>query len=320
MTIKPSAECQAFLDHFPLPLPTGDHPSKVLRPFLASAPPPPAPDSKLCKVETFSIPAGKETKTHDLRLFVVRPNNEDKVPVVVVFHGGGVIVGAPEMDMPLLEYFAKAGFAAVSVDYRLAPEDPYPAQFEDAEAAWDYVHSSEGLSRLNVDSSKSIVYGSSAGSWISQGLVYRLNKRGGGALPKLVALDSTLADDRLIHPAQAENHPLATHHVWSVQNSRDAHRYVYGDAEAPLEAALLRSTDPEDFAGLPPFYVNSCEIDSLADHGPLLAMKLREAGVSVELHVYRGATHAFSSMMPASSIAQSLYAELVRVFRQALET
>ncbi|KAK4051564.1 hypothetical protein OIV83_002704 [Microbotryomycetes sp. JL201] len=314
--VKPSAECQVFLDNFPLPLPTGDHPDKALRPFLAAAPPPPAPDPKLCKVETFTIPGPAST---DLRLFVVRPNNDESVPVVMVFHGGGAICGVPEMDLPLLEHLAKAGFAAVAVDYRLAPEYPFPAQFDDAETAWNYVQSKEAVSKLNIDHSKVILYGSSAGSWISQGLTHRLCKSGKSSLPRLVALDSTLADDRLIYPMQADNHPLAKFYVWSVQNSRDSHRYVHNDGEAPLEAALLRSTDPKDFAGFPPFYVNSCELDSLADHGPLLATKLREAGVSVEQHIYRGATHAFSSLMPASSIAQALYAELVRVFKQALE-
>ncbi|KAK4056387.1 hypothetical protein OIO90_002530 [Microbotryomycetes sp. JL221] len=339
---KPTAECRVFLDNFPLPLPTGEPPAQVLRPAMAAGPAPPAPDATLCKVENVVIPgkAAPGLYPHDLRLLVVRPNNDDIVPAVLVFHGGGAIVGAPEMDFPLLEYLAKAGFACISTDYRLAPESPYPAQFDDAESAWDYLHSAEGSKRLGVNPEQTIVYGSSAGSWVSFGLTSRLVKRQEKNLPAIVALDSTLADDRQIYPRQAEGHPFAKYFVWSVQNSHDANSerfevlghfapvanitlrtaYVYGGAEPPIEAAPLRSDNPEiDFAGYPPFYINSCELDSLGDHGIALTNKLLAAGVSVEFHQYRGATHAFSSLMPMSNLAQSLYAELVRVFKQALQ-
>lgn len=86
----------------------------------------------------------------------------------------------------MLYAFAQAGLVALSVDYRLAPEDPYPAAFEDAERAWEFVTSSSGLP--NVIHDKAALYGSSAGSWIAEGLTFRL--RGTSKTqPKLVLLD-----------------------------------------------------------------------------------------------------------------------------------
>lgn len=113
------------------------------------------------------------------------------------------------MDLPQLAYFASNGLAVVSVDYRcvkssllhqilaeftlrtnsLAPEHPYPAAFDDAEAAWKWLKSDEGASKLGADTTRAAVYGSSAGSWIAFGLAMRLKEQG-LTLPKIVVLDS----------------------------------------------------------------------------------------------------------------------------------
>lgn len=90
------------------------------------------------------------------------------------------------MDLRRLGFFAEQGYAVVSPDYRLAPEHPFPAQFDDAEACFEFLFTS---SAINFDSSKIGFFGSSAGAWIATGLAIRLLHKKAARQPKVVVLD-----------------------------------------------------------------------------------------------------------------------------------
>ncbi|KAL8293347.1 hypothetical protein RQP46_000048 [Phenoliferia psychrophenolica] len=281
------------------------HPAEGIRPFTAAFPPPPMPDPAVASVESIEIP-GKAGQA-PLRLLVVRPVGTKKVPVVLGIHGGGFLMGAPEMDIALYGHFAAAGFAVVSPDYRLAPEHPYPAAYDDCELAYNYIVSDEGQKAHNIDGTRVAAWGSSAGSALATGLAIRLNQKSAGKALKVVLMDSSVADQRIIYPSQAPNHPNAIYHsVWTAKNSEAMYSYTFGNVDVkslPIEASPLLSTNDADFKGLAPHVVTSCELDSLADMGSIYADRLKGAGVDVAYRMFKGGPHAYLTLVPTSALA-----------------
>lgn len=107
-------------------------------------------------------------------------------------YGGKAADDSRRMDLPLYTHFAENGYAVVSPDYRLAPEDPHPAQFDDVEATFNWLVS-DAASALKVDTSKLAFYGSSAGAWLATGLAIRLNNKKSEKTARIVVLDRSVA-------------------------------------------------------------------------------------------------------------------------------
>lgn len=270
--------------------------------------------------ESLFIPRGDSV---GLRLLHVRPASHnpsagDRKPVVLCFHAGGGILATPELELGTYITFASNGYVVISVDYRLAPEDPYPAAFNDGETAWNWLHTKEAATSLGLDVTRFGLFGTSAGSWLSTGLAIRLKDKNSFEQPRIAICDSCIADDRVIYVAQDENHPWAHYFQWSGQNARDAQRMLYGgnQPELPVEAAPLRSTNLEDFQGLCPHYIISAEIDSLVENGILYSHRLLQAGVRLEFHLFKGAPHAFGLF--GTSLSKVSQNEYLRVLPAAM--
>ncbi|KAK4702263.1 hypothetical protein P7C70_g3963, partial [Phenoliferia sp. Uapishka_3] len=310
-------ELRPFLAAFPgfdttPPIATG------VRAWFASFPPPPLPDPSVVSVESREItgPAGGK-----LRLLVFRPFTDSKVPVILGIHGGGFLLGAPEIETDLHSHFAANGMVVVSPAYRLAPEHPYPAAYDDVEAAYNYITSAAGQESLNIDGTRVGVYGASAGSALATGLAIRLNQQGCGDGIKLVVMDSTLADDRLIYPSQAENLPTAIYHIWTRENSLAMRALTFTtpiEEPLPLEASPLRSTRTSDFSGLCPHIVTSCELDSLAEQGQEYFKRLQSAGVDVQYKFWERSIHGFSQLCPKSQIGREAVDLYTKAFKRRL--
>ncbi|BGP30999.1 hypothetical protein JCM10296v2_002763 [Rhodotorula toruloides] len=294
--------------------PFDKEPAEGARPFFASFPAAPAPEPSLATTESVEI----DSASGKLRLVVVKPVNVSKPPVVVAIHGGGGVVGVPEMDFPLYTAFAQAGFAVVSPDYRLAPEHPMPAALDDVESAWTWATSQEAAA-AGLDSSRVALYGSSAGSNLAAGLAIRLKNQGKKA-PTLTLLDSVLADDRVEpYGSMQPDDSIAPYHIWKRSDADRARHWLYGDRQdLSVEEAPLRSQDPvKDFGGLGPHYLSVCELDSLRDHGLSYARSLYAANVPTSLHVWGGAPHAFVTLCPGTELAGRVREEDVRALKGA---
>lgn len=225
-------------------------------------------------------------------------------------HGGGYIVGQPEMSNGrLLTLADELGCVVVSVDYRLAPEHPAPAQVEDAHAAlkWFHQHAAE----LGVDPAKIAIGGESAGGGLAAAL--GLLARDRGEVPVCFQLlIYPMLDDRTCTAATPNPHTgefiwtrEANHFGWSSLLGR-----APGAAQTSCYAAPARA---ETVAGLPPTFIAVGALDLFLEEDIAYAQRLLQAGIATELHVYPGAFHAFD-MMPPAQVAQ----QFERDFRGAL--
>jgi acetyl esterase len=248
-----------------------------------------------------------------LRIRFFRPEACDSLPVLVYFFGGGWVLGSIEAADPICRRLAIATPCTVAaVDYRLAPEHPFPAAVEDCYAAtrWVAGHAAE----LGLDSTRLAVGGASAGANLAAAVTRLALERGGPELgfqllvyPPTDFRADTPSLRESVEPCFFDRDALAW--CWSHYLAREA------DGDDPL-ASPLRA---EDVRGLPPALVITAELDPLRDEAELYAERLSAAGVPTELVRYDGMVHGFFSLtdvVGAAGAAQALAAEaLGRAFR-----
>ncbi|MDA8267491.1 MAG: alpha/beta hydrolase [Actinomycetota bacterium] len=228
--------------------------------------------------------------TIPVRIYRPEATGTEPLPIVVYFHGGGFVLGGLDSHDPLCRQLA-AGVPAtvVSVDYRLAPEHPFPAAVDDATAATRWA--ADVAPSLGADPSRLVVAGDSAGGNLAA-VVARRAARAGTPSVALQVLAYPVTDFTGSHPSHAENgegYFLTTDDmVWFMQNYLPDGTDVHDPDISPLFA--------EDLSGLPPALVITAEFDPLRDEGEAYARRLADAGVPVELERYPGMIHGFVSM------------------------
>ena len=224
----------------------------------------------------------------------------DTLPALLWIHGGGYVLGSVERDDLLATHLAKvAQCVVVSVEYRLAPEHPFPAPVEDCYAAlkWLATHTDE----LGVEPSRIAIGGASAGGGLAAGLALLTRDRGEVELA-FQLLIYPMIDDRNVSPA-SETRPDTF--VWTRENNRMGwHAYLGrepGGADVSPYAAAARASD---LTGLAPAYIPVGDLDLFLDENIEYAQRLLAAGVPTELHVYPGGYHGFNGFAPGAEIAQ----------------
>jgi acetyl esterase len=236
-----------------------------------------------------------------------------RAPGVVMIHGGGFVIGSVEAEHAGAALMAMdTGAVVVSVEYRLAPEHPYPAGLHDCYAALTYLHAEADA--LGVDPERVALVGASAGGGLSAATALLARDRGGPAVCfQLLAIPEL--DDRLETGSMQAfvdspmwNRPLAE------QSWRAYLGPLYGTADVPAYAAPARA---EDLSGLPPAYISTAENDPLRDEGIAYAQRLLQAGVSVELHQFPGTFHG-SALVTSAAVSRRAQRESALVLRQAL--
>jgi acetyl esterase len=248
----------------------------------------------------------------ELLVRVYRPRNAEGVlPGLLYIHGGGFCVGSIESEhVGVLATCASVEAVVVSVEYRLAPEHPFPAGIEDCYAALRWL--AERSSELSVDPSRIAIMGGSAGGGLAAGIALMARDRDGPSLCFQV-LNIPELDDRLETPSMRA---FTDTPLWNRPNAEVSWRYYLGEgvSEVSPYAAPARS---QDLSGLPPAYVSTMEFDPLRDEGLVYAMRLLEHGVSVELHHYPGTFHG-SSMFPQVGVSKRSSRERTEALRRAL--
>jgi len=250
----------------------------------------------------------------DVRVRRYRPAGQDgPLPALVYLHGGGFVVGSLDLyDADARRIAAEVGAVVFSVDYRLAPEHPFPAGLEDCYATLVWV--AENAAELGVDPDRIGVGGESAGGGLSAGVALLARDRGGPRLC-LQFLGIPELDDRLeTESMRTIEAPITT--IANGEISWDSYlgTGVRGTDQVSPYAAPARATD---LAGLPPALVTAYEFDALRDEGIAYAQRLMSAGVSTELHVYPGAFHACTWIADAG-ICRKILDDLVDALRRRL--
>jgi acetyl esterase len=263
------------------------------------------PERALHHVENRTVPG----PGGPIAVRVYTPTAADPLPGLVFFHGGGFVIGTLDSaDRPCRELAHLAGRVIVSVDYRLAPEHPFPAAVDDACAATKYVLEHAG--EFGVDAGQVAIGGESAGANLAAVTALKLRR----SVP-------ALAFQLLIYPqvdfadASPSMQEFAAGHFITSELLAYFDRHYLGPAvdrrhpdASPLNAELH---------GLPPTFVITAECDPLRDQGEAYAHKLKQAGVPVRLKRYDGMIHPFFSLAGIIDGGKQTIADAAAALREA---
>jgi len=230
----------------------------------------------------------------DVRVLIYRPPGKaaSPRPAYLHMHGGGYVIGKPEMSDGLNRWTAaQVGCVIVSVDYRLAPETRFPGAVEDCYAALIWLHTH--ADQLGVDRNRIAIGGESAGGGHAAALA--IYARGRGEVPICFqSLDSPMLDDRT--GSVSEPHPFCGEFVWLPASNRFGWRSLLGmepgGPNIPSEAVPARVAD---LSSLPPACIVVGALDLFLEEDLEYGRRLARAGVPTEIHVIPGAFHGFAS-------------------------
>lgn len=264
------------------------------------------------------LPAGitiEQVSTHDgVKLRIFSPTGLKTRAALLYIHGGGMMIGSPAMDDALLsKTAAELDIVIVSPQYRLAPENPFPAATNDCHSAWSWLQ--ENLSQREIAGDRIAIGGESAGGGLAAGLVLRIHDQGG---PQPIAqwLFCPMLDDET-----ALNRSLdeIDHFVWNNKmNLVGWNSYLgknFGTEDISDYAAPARRLD---LRGLPKAWIGVGDVELFFDENKSYADKLIAAGVPCELDIVSGAPHAFEGLAPDSELAKAYLARAKNWLKQAL--
>lgn len=251
------------------------------------------------------------------------PEGAGPFPIVIFYHGGGFVIGSIDSHENICRQIARDGSViVVSVDYRLAPEHPYPVPVDDAYEAFLWV--AQNAATFNGDALRLAVAGDSAGGNLAAVVALRARDEGGPAIDLQILL---YAVTMLLEVDLASRRQFAGYVLTEDMGRTIRQAYVPDDADcrqpyaSPLQA--------EDLGNLPAAYIMTAEFDPLRDEGKLYADRLKEAGVPVTYRNYPGMLHGFLSFADVLALVpgaerllrapDQVYAEIASAIRQHLQ-
>lgn len=222
-------------------------------------------------------------------------------PAIVHIHGGGFIaLSAEQCAIPHLRSVAHTGVQVLTIDYRLAPENPYPIPLDDCWAAlqWVYAHAKE----LCIDANRIALMGESAGGGIAAALTLLARDR---------ALSPPLAKQILVYPMLDDR--TKTNHVgelafWDEMDNVTAWTaYLGPDVGTDMTEAYAAPARVESVVGLPPLYLDCPQLDMFVHEGMDYARRFLAANIPTECHIYTGLPHGFEALAPSARVTQQAY-------------
>jgi len=269
----------------------------------------PAPAHRVPKIEDRHIPG----TAGPIPIRIYTPAGDGPFPVLVYFHGGGWVLGSIETHDPICRELTRAvGCIVVSVDYRLAPEHPFPVPLEDCYAAVCWV--ARCASDINGDAQRLAVGGDSAGGNLAAAVALTARDRG----------TPSLAYQLLIYPVMDHAFDTGSYRengdgyfltkdmmVWFWQHYLRHEAHGLHPQAAPLRA--------QNVYGLPSTLLLTAEFDPLRDEGEAYAKRMRAAGGEVEYRCYAGMIHGFLGLTSRLDAAAQAMAETAATLRTALD-
>jgi acetyl esterase/lipase len=275
-------------------------------------------DEELRRGGTFEVterlvpgPAGAP----EVSLLICRPARAT-MPTAAVYHthGGGMIMGDNRTGMPrALDWAEELQLAVVSVEYRLAPETPYPGPVEDCYAGllWTAEHAAE----LGIDPDRVVIAGGSAGGGLAAAVALLARDRGGPALAGQMLMCPML-DDRNDTPSARQMAGLG---VWDQTANQTGWTALLGAARGgPAVSPYAAPARADDLSGLPPAFIDVGSAETFRDEDVTYASRIWQAGGIAELHVWPGGFHGFAGMAPQAAVSQAAVAAQLNWLRRLL--
>ncbi|MFT3893997.1 MAG: alpha/beta hydrolase fold domain-containing protein [Anaerolineales bacterium] len=263
-------------------------------------------------IQDIFIP-GKDKKTK-IRLHVYKPKSHvGLVPGLVWLHGGGYVIGTPEIDDLLcIKLVQELGIVVISVDYRLAPQHPFPAALDDAYESlkWAKVYSR----RVGIDN-RIAIGGRSAGGGLAAALAQLAHDQKEIPLAAQLLIYPML-DDRTSSRTDLVEHEITT---WSrVSNRFGWASYLRSGSGAGSYPEYAVSARRDDLSGLPPAWIGVGTPDLFHDEDVKYAKRLKDQGVTCELKIVDGAYHGFDVIAPSTQVARDFQMSLTVALRKHL--
>ncbi len=229
-------------------------------------------------------------------------------------HGGGFTAGNPEQDDALCERIVEeVGCAIVSVDYRLAPEHPFPAAPEDCYAALRWMAAS--AADLGIDPAQIAIGGASAGGGLAAAVALMARDR----------KEVPLIFELLIYPCLDDRHITSSSKaiaargmLWERESSQRGWKAYLGSNQQGEVSPYAAPARVADVTGLPPTYIMIGELDLMRDESIEYAMRLMQADIPTQLHVYPGAFHGFDLLATSAALSQRAISEYIDALKHAL--
>ncbi len=287
----------------------------TVRPFqwlTAAMPKSRAPEG--VRVDEVAIPGGDPHHRICLRIYRCADAKPDS-PALLWMHGGGLIIGSPRQnDRAMFDLVRELSIVVVSVDYRLAPQHPFPAPLDDCHTAlkWVYAQNKD----LGIDPKRIAIGGESAGGGLAASLAQLVHDTG-EIRPALQLLIYPMLDDRSSLRTDVPHSELLT---WTQRNNRFGWESYLGqacgsDALPPYAVPARRA----DLAGLPPAWIGVGTLDLFHDEAAEYAQRLVIAGVDCELVTVTGAFHGFDQFDRGLSVVQGFRQSQLAALRRHLD-
>ena len=249
----------------------------------------------------------------DVRVLVYEPPTRACRPALLHIHAGGHVMGLPEMSDPQHRRFAHdISCVVVSVDYRLAPEHPYPAGLHDCLAVLRWLHANAGP--LAIDPAFIGVAGESAGAGMAVGLALLVRDRYECAI-KYLSLAAPMLDDRT---GSSDEPCLRSQDLsWSRKSNQFGWRALLRTTGTTVPEAYAAPARATSYAGLPDTFISVGSLDLLAQESLTFAARLMQDNVGVELKLYPGAYHGFDRV-PEAQLSQQFVMDRSRALKRAI--
>ena len=251
----------------------------------------------------------------DISLLICRPTEvPGPRPIIYTIHGGGMILGDNRTGIVgALNWAEEIEAVVVSVEYRLAPENPHPAPIEDVYAG--YVWTVEHAAELGGDPERIIIAGASAGGGLAAALALLARDRK-AQQPLGQILLCPMLDDRNDTPSA---HQMAGLGVWDRSSNALGWGSLLGEARGGADVSEYAApARAEDLSGLPPAFIDVGSAETFRDEVVAYAARIWQAGGVAELHVWPGGFHGFEGMAPQAALSRAAGAARLPWLRRLL--
>jgi acetyl esterase/lipase len=246
-----------------------------------------------------------------MRLHRPPPGTTAQYPGLLWIHGGGYIVGSAAQDDALCRAIAdRLGILVAAVDYRLAPEHPFPVPLHDCHDALVWL-----ARRPDVDDTRIAIGGASAGGGLAAALALLARQRA-DVTPAFQLLSYPMLDDRTVLRDDIDERGFR---LWNTRANRFGWQSYLGAVPgSPEISGLAAPARHEDLAALPPAWIGVGTLDLFHGEAVIYAERLRSAGVACDLEIVSGAFHGFDTVRPNASITRQFRAAQIRALVRAL--